>query len=156
MSCDPKKPNSARALQEADVEGYDIVFPADNELQIDIDSDEEFQVYERLINVVRDHIGVLDEHIAPSRSGLPKRHITVTLNATVSVIERIALQACLGSDRMREILGYVQYLIKDPHPTLFLENKQKQLEHREPLLLTEGVGGPVIGQVDVEEIFPGI
>jgi hypothetical protein len=54
-------------------------------------------------------VPIRDIRIEPSRSGLPKRHITVTLVDPVSQIERLALQAMLGSDRVRELLGYVQH-----------------------------------------------
>ena len=142
------KPNSQRALDEAARDDLDVVFPADDELQIDIDSDEAFAVYEEHFDIVQNHIGVLNVTINPSRSGLPKRHITLKLKTNVSMIERLALQAMLGSDRLREILGYVQYKNNDPHPVLFLEKKPpKQLEGstQSDLLLTEGEIGPLGG-----------
>jgi len=40
----------------------------------------------------------------------------------------------LGSDRVREVLGFVQIQNGDPHPTLFLEAKAPEQK-----LLTEGV-----------------
>jgi hypothetical protein len=39
----------------------------------------------------------------------------------------VMFQAFLGSDRVREILGYAQAMNGDPNPTLFLEAGQKAL-----------------------------
>ena len=59
--------------------------------------------------------------ILPSRSGLPKRHITVTLDQPITNYQRLALQVMLGSDRVREFLGYIQEKQGDPTPILFIE-----------------------------------
>jgi hypothetical protein len=115
------KPNSQRAIDEALTFGLSVVFPKDNELQLDIDNDHSFQLYLKQADILKKYIGVEGYKVEPSRSGLPKQHITITLSRTVSTIERLALQAMMGSDRVRELLGFVQYLNNDPHPVLFLE-----------------------------------
>lgn len=119
-----KTPNSARALREAADENLEVVFPAKNQLQIDIDSDHAFNIYQETKEIVERYYGLILEDIKPSRSGLPKRHITITLYGDLNEFERIALQACLGSDRIREILSVIQARHNDPHPTLFLEKKK--------------------------------
>ena len=49
---------------------------------------------------------------------------TVIAAQLPSIIKgKLLLQACLGSDRVRELLGYVQMKNGDAHPTLFLESK---------------------------------
>jgi hypothetical protein len=121
-------PNSQRAIDEAARLGLDVVFPADNELQIDIDSDADYSVF-------CEHLGILDRHYGapsdvvekPSRSGGERRHITVTLHHKVTNTERIMLQALLGSDRKREILSLLQERDGDAHPTLFLERTAQPL-----------------------------
>lgn len=120
-------PNSARALREAADDGLDVVFPEANQLQIDIDDDRAFDIYNEMRPVINRYYGVAFESITPSRSGLPKRHITLTTYRDLNTFERIALQACLGSDRVREILGVVQAMLGDAHPTLFLEKKNATL-----------------------------
>jgi hypothetical protein len=115
------KPNSQRAINEAKEKGLLVVFPAENELQIDIDNEHSYQMYVKQMDIVTKYVGVESFIEHPSKSGLPKRHITVRLKSPVTMIERIALQACLGSDRVREVLGYVQYKNGDPNPVLFLE-----------------------------------
>ena len=119
------KPNSERALHVAETENLQVVFPKDNEIQIDIDNNVSFDLYVKLREVLwgNGH-GPVHEVCTPSRSGnSERRHITVTFEKPVTPLERICLQACLGSDRMRELLGYLQWKNNDPHPTLFLEKK---------------------------------
>lgn len=116
-------PNSSRALQEAREDNLDVVFPADDELQIDIDDDRAYSIYTELFPIVDKYYTVLEVKDRPSRSGLPKRHLTLKLGRKITNYERIALQLSLGSDRVRELLGVVQEMLGDPHPTLFLEKK---------------------------------
>jgi len=116
-------PNSARALKEAETDNLDVVFPAANELQIDIDSDHAYAIYQEMYPLIDKYYFVSQVKETPSRSGGEKRHITVILGRDVSVYERIALQIALGSDRVREYLSVVQAMQNDPHPTLFLEKK---------------------------------
>ena len=117
------QPNSQRAIDVAATEGLNVIFPKDNELQVDIDNEHSFFLFEKQRMILNRFVPIRDIRIEPSRSGLPKRHITVTLVDPVSQIERLALQAMLGSDRVRELLGYVQHKNNDPHPILFLEKR---------------------------------
>ena len=101
----------------------DIVFPKSNELQIDIDNEHSYQVFKNQIVILRKYISVTNIEEHESKGGLPGRHITVTLFKDVTMIERLALQAMLGSDRIRELLGYIRYDRKEPRPTCFFERK---------------------------------
>jgi len=132
---DPKgAPNSQRAYTEAAAKGLEVVLPASNELQIDIDNEHSYLLFQKQIQIVQAFIGVVDIREAPSKSGQKwKMHITVELDVDVTTLERLALQAMLGSDRVRELLGYVQFKNDDPYPTLFIE--------KPTLLLTEGDNG---------------
>ena len=78
-------------------------------------------------------VGIYNYTEKPSKSGEPgKMHITLVFqDRTFTTLERIGLQAMLGSDRVRELLSYVQYLNGDAHPTLFLEKTApKQLTEK--------------------------
>lgn len=119
---DLRNPNSERAILEAEDLGLDVVFPKSNELQLDIDTEEDFQQFLKLQDIVVYHFGLSCVQVTPSRSGLPKRHVTLTTTQSWTDTERILVQACLGSDRTRELLSYLQVLQGDPHPVLFLEN----------------------------------
>ena len=50
----------------------------------------------------------------------------VNLPCDVANVERIALQAVLGSDRMREFLSLYRHLNGDTDPTLFFEKVQEE------------------------------
>lgn len=106
-------------------QGFKIVLPADNELQIDIDDDEQFEIFSRTSESFAKNwwldadMPVVEVH--PSKSGLPSRHVTITLPFDVTPWQRIALQASLGSDPMRELLSAMRLMKGDIAPTLFVE-----------------------------------
>lgn len=115
-------PTSQRALDEAKQKGLEVVFPGENELQIDIDDEAALKTYTAHEDIIENHWGIKRATKEASKSGKPgKYHITVTLKKRISPLERIALQMALGSDRKREVLSLVQLNNGDPNPTLFLE-----------------------------------
>jgi hypothetical protein len=120
-------PNSQRAINVALSEGLTVRLPEANELLIDIDNEHSFMLFMKQIEIVKKYIGTKPRFndgsyvVTESRHGLPGRHIVVTLDHDITETERLLLQACLGSDRVRELLGYVQMKNGDAHPTLFLE-----------------------------------
>lgn len=116
------KPSNQYAFDRAMKEGLRIVLPKGNELQLDFDDDESFNLFESLFHIARPHLGKSFEIVTnPSRHGLPRRHTTITLDHNVTMLERIALQACLGSDRKRELLSFIELQNGDSAPTLFFE-----------------------------------
>lgn len=111
---------------------WDIVYPAGNQLLIDIDSEENLDLFYRRLEWFKDYYftycGSSDKDIlveeTPSMSNKNgHRHVKVTIIGyrDLSVPERIALQACLGSDLKREMLSILSYLKGIPSPTLFFE-----------------------------------
>lgn len=107
--------------------GLIIVLPGEKELQIDIDSEEQYKTFQRnysaFCNMIDDSANfVVTEKI--SHSGLPHRHITIKLTWNVFDTSRIALQAALGSDPMRELLSMVRVLQGIPNPTAFAEKPE--------------------------------
>lgn len=117
------KISSETAYREAADDNLDVVLPEPYDLFIDIDGEEDMKRFDRGMDVMIQQFNAQVIKSTPSRSGLPKRHLIVRLNRQVTNAERIALQAALGSDPVREILGIVRVQHNDPHPTLFLENK---------------------------------
>jgi len=115
------EPNSIGAVKEAEANGLLVVYPEDNQLQIDIDSDRAFDIFLEMKTLLEKYFAVLDVVIGYSRSGAPKRHVTVTLDQPIDNYQRVALQAIMGSDRVREFLSYVQHRNGDQHPILFIE-----------------------------------
>jgi len=114
-------PNSQRAINVALSEGLTVRLPEANELLIDIDNEHSFMLYQKQMDILEKYVGTNGSKVTESRHGLPGRHIVVTLDHDITETERLLLQACLGSDRVRELLGYVQMKNGDAHPTLFLE-----------------------------------
>lgn len=107
-------------ISRMEEEGNKIVYPKENELQIDIDSDLQYAIYQAQMVVMYREFS-LDVVETVSRNGLPGRHITITLPFEVSDIERIAFQAALGSDPLRELLSIFRHQRGDDYPTLFVE-----------------------------------
>lgn len=120
---DPKgHPNSQRAINQAMLEGLEVIYPAADELQIDIDNEHSYRLYLNQKCILNKFVGIAGTRETYSKSGNPwKLHITIKVNHNLTTLERIGLQAMMGSDRVRELLSYVQYREGDEHPTLFLE-----------------------------------
>lgn len=105
----------------AEANNLRLVVPEEDELQLDIDSDADFEIFKQ-------HIAILQERSAyqwkfkPSRSKPQGKHITVRLpGGKFTPLKRIALQAALGSDRKRELLSILDLENGDPMPTVFFE-----------------------------------
>ncbi len=119
------------AKWEAD--GFVVTYPADNELQIDIDNDEDMARHEKswvsLVRNIDREAGtsptLTEEHrrITPSRSGTGK-HVRITLPFPLTPLERIAFQAAMGSDAVRELLSIFRLRMGDQSPTLLLETPE--------------------------------
>lgn len=100
-----------------------VVLPGPREVFVDLDTAADLDIMDwgvRLLNREGYPCAVTDIHA--SKSGMPHRHATVTFERDLSPVERIGLQACLGSDRKREILSLLRVWsgTKRP-PTCFFE-----------------------------------
>jgi hypothetical protein len=93
-------------IAQAVADGFVVTIAAGSVLQVDIDSDADYMAFQSLWGMFADITGGQVKLIVPSRSGLPKRHITITLPYEVDDITRLALQAILRSDPRRELFGY--------------------------------------------------
>ena len=112
------------AFEQAKKNGWDVALPKNNQLFVDIDNTQDLVRFYKLRDTLLQNWGILSTTINPSKSGIPDRmHIVVNLAEQIDPITRIALQACMGSDRTREILSLVRVKTGDPHPTLFMEKK---------------------------------
>jgi hypothetical protein len=94
-------------------------------LKIDIDSEEQFRNFENAIQCIRrNHAFEFSVVYKVSRSGLPHQHITITLPFKVTPWQRIAWQAAMGSDPVRELLSAIRLQRGDILPTLFVEQPE--------------------------------
>jgi hypothetical protein len=103
-------------------DGYNIYYPDNNELQIDIDSPRALEIFNIRFKRLREELRVDDED-AEARvyeSKTPGHyHVVVKLPFVPdNHYERIALQAVLNSDPVREMLSLFRVWRGDPYPTL--------------------------------------
>jgi hypothetical protein len=111
---------SVSAFEEAERTGKQVVLPKPNQLFIDIDNEASFTLFTAQLGRLRQY-EYASLQVTPSASGLPNRHIVVGLNRDLTDTERIAFQAAMGSDPIRELLGLIRVSHGDQYPTLFLE-----------------------------------
>lgn len=125
MSGDNRKELAVQeALDLARTEGWRVVVPTTKQLLIDIDNTADLEQF----NLAFDYLskfnlfGPKGFSQVNSKSGIEGRlHITVDLSSAVTPVERIALQAILGSDWKREFHSMRRIQEGDTVPTLFFE-----------------------------------
>ena len=125
-----KDVTSANAHADALAVGCTVVFPKANQLFVDIDDVNGTNWFHMNISKIVEHCvgGETQVEWKPSPSGkLDHSHVVVTLPRDVTAMERIAMQAFLGSDLKREALSWVRLVNDDPNPTLFFEKLPLQL-----------------------------
>ena len=101
--------------------GMILVFPAENELQIDIDSEAAMERFEAALLVLEQAMEVEVLKKTLSKSGHPHYHITLKISGEYTPLEKIALQFMLSSDYIRESLSVLRYLHGTPQVTCFFE-----------------------------------
>lgn len=108
--------------------GLYVVEPKVNELQIDLDSPQDQYVMEALIALFGERgFSIRVQKVEHSRHG--NKHATLLVNHErgITTMERIALQAILGSDRKREALGFLLAWDEIEPASVFFEEKAPQL-----------------------------
>jgi len=112
---------SRDAFAYAAKHNIDVRYPLANELFVDIDSKEDLARFDRVKDLI--HI-IHNTKLTPSRSKPDGKHIVCNLDRPVTPLERIALQAILGSDPRREAHSFNRLQANDPLPTLFFEKRK--------------------------------
>jgi hypothetical protein len=109
-----------------------VIYPKPNELFIDIDSPENLKIFHKNL-VILDRMAVtLGYKQYPSRTE-GHCHIIVALYDDIKdEKERCLLQALLGSDQTKELLGYGRIYMKCKHKPTCLFVSQEVWEQREP------------------------
>jgi hypothetical protein len=112
------------AICEAREQNLDIVEANERTLQLDFDTDEAYQAFitqhcGRLLNFVEvDRI-----YSTVSRSG--HKHVYIELPKPVELPYRIAMQAALGSDPVREFLNLMRAVDGISSPVILFEKKDR-------------------------------
>jgi hypothetical protein len=116
--------NSALVVMREEALGNQVIFPAPNELLIDIDSHSDQLIYEQNLKLLRERYEVEVVETVPSKS-YGHLHVTLRIKGRdLTTLERLLLQACLGSDRKRELLGFYNHEDGDERPTLFIRERK--------------------------------
>ncbi len=110
------------AIAKALAGGQTVKQPKADELFVDIDSEEDFKVFDKQYAILHAAGYVDGFSYTYSKSGWPHSHVIVILRYPVnSELERLALQSFLGSDRKHELLSWLAYRGGNPSPTVFFE-----------------------------------
>lgn len=102
--------------------GLTVTVPLVNELQIDIDSKADYQRFEAMMPMAVSLLGAVITERRASRSGGDCVHITLMLSEPVRDLERVCLQAILGSDPKREFFGYRRIKDNISPVTMFIDD----------------------------------
>lgn len=108
----------------ANERGQIVVYPKENQVQLDFDNQESFDDFFDILESFRKGEVKHEIEVKPSRSGLPHRHVTLTfLDGTIfDEPKRILFQLALGSDPIREKLNAMRYFQGVPNPSRLFEN----------------------------------
>lgn len=91
------------AVERALEAGHHVIKGDDYQLQLDLDDDQAVHRANSMMKMVSDLFGVMSVEDWRSKSG--HTHRLISLEKPLPVASRIALQAALGSDPRRELLG---------------------------------------------------
>jgi hypothetical protein len=103
------------AVSDARAKGFEVICAAPDRLLIDIDDTESKKHFQRSLGLLRGHFGLVEMERWRSKSG-DGWHIVLRCNPC-DFTTRIALQACLGSDRKREALALMMAKDGEPDPS---------------------------------------
>ena len=102
--------------------GLVVVEPADDELFVDVDSEEDLKVVDSISKLLSDNYFPVTLVRSTPSSTPGHYHVVLKADQPLDPLMRIALQACLGSDRKREALSILRLIHKVSRPvTCFFE-----------------------------------
>ena len=114
------------AQDVADAKGLVVVLPQPNQLQIDLDTVEAMNEFDRRCGTMFDTMRESPViHRNYSASGHPHSHITLTFKREFTEWERITIQAALGDDPLRVFLNTRRLLAGIPNPSRLFETKEE-------------------------------
>lgn len=124
FSGDPLAVNdSSEARAFATAKSLEVVVAAPDELQLDLDDPLALDTYHNNFPLAEKLFGPLVEvRKTTSKSGVGT-HVVVRLPHPFDAAQRVALQACLGSDLRREMRSIARIRADDPEPILFFETR---------------------------------
>jgi hypothetical protein len=109
------------ACNKAKRKGLKVVQSTRSLLLVDIDTKEQWDLYQERKRFIENRIPFAKTQIVPSVSGGEHRHVYIRLEKSFPIAERIAMQMFLGSDPIREMLSLRLITFDDVCPSLFFE-----------------------------------
>lgn len=94
--------------ERAEALGVHVILPPPNVLTVDLDNDTSKAVYDENIGILLNQEPEFVERTVVTTSRNGNQHMYIQLNRVVTELERLGLQAMLGSDPKREILGHAR------------------------------------------------
>jgi hypothetical protein len=106
--------------------GLIAIEPAEDELQIDIDDPSDLRLVDDMLGLLAaSDVGARVHKITESKSGNSHVYLRLDWPGPLDPVTRIALQACFGSDRKRELLSLLRHVFQTQHPpTVFFEKPE--------------------------------
>ena len=108
-----------RSIADAELAGLVVNRPDNYTLQLDLDDAAAEEHYEANKWMLWQYYDFVSEKRTTSKSG--NTHVYITMGEPLPVLERILLQAVLGSDRKREFLSYRNVLDGKSDPVVLFE-----------------------------------
>lgn len=103
-----------------------IVLPEPRELFIDLDGLEARSTFEDRLEQLQRYCPAVVTRDTPSRTP-GHAHVVIKFDRDLDPVLRIALQACLGSDRKHEMFSLLRVLLNTRcPPTLFFESMEEE------------------------------
>ena len=102
----------------AKANGLTIVVPEPNQLQLDIDSPKLPANYAEQLEILGCIRKITSVRQTTSKSG--NIHVYIDLDGPIAPVERVLLQACMGSDQKRELLTFLNMQSPDNKRPQFL------------------------------------
>jgi hypothetical protein len=92
------------AIAEAESKGFAIVRGDSRTLLLDLDTADDIKHFARVHGALKSFLKFTIVERWPSKSGAGE-HVVIKIDRDLSAMERVLLQACLGSDRLHEMLS---------------------------------------------------
>lgn len=107
------------AIEQAEAGGFTVVRSTDRTLLLDLDDGAALETYREMLPKLAQLYGLKEAERWHSKSGVGV-HVVVACEV-MSFQERVALQACLGSDRMREALAIAMAADGEENPSVLFK-----------------------------------
>jgi hypothetical protein len=116
--------DTVERLQQDTGEQFEVVMGELDLLTLDLDSNAALWVYEQNLKILQEHMVAVETGRWTSKSG-EGTHVTVRIEFPMEAEARAGLQAMLGSDPKRELLGYLNVSNRDEEPFALFKPKGK-------------------------------